>query len=418
MKNNKPAYKEKIFNDPVYGFVTIPGELLFRLVEHPYFQRLRRIKQLGLTHLVYPGALHTRFQHSIGAMHLMSEAVKNLRTKGVEITQEEETSLYVAILLHDIGHGPFSHALEHAIVSDVNHEKLSLLFMERLNKSFDGLLETGITIFKDEYQKDFLHQFVAGQLDMDRLDYMKRDSYFCGVAEGIINDDRILKTINVRDDSLVIDAKGIYSIEKFLIARRLMYWQVYLHKTVISAEYLLMNILRRAKYLSRNGEILFATAPFRRFLENELFYNDFCEDPTVLDDFSLLDDMDIMASVKSWTQHPDKVLSELSKRLIDRRLFRVEMQTEPFSADYIERIREAAIKELGMEKSFLPYFIIQDSTSNYAYDAHGPNINILFKDGTLLDIAEASGQYNISTLSRPVVKHFLCYPKEIQVMKK
>ena len=414
---NDSNYKEKIFNDPVYGFVTLPGELIFRLVEHPYFQRLRRIKQLGLTHLVYPGALHTRFQHSLGAMHLMTEAVKNLRIKGVDISKEEETGLYVAILLHDIGHGPFSHALEHAIVNGVSHEKLSQVFMEMLDEQFGGALRTGIDIFSNRYPRKFFHQFVEGQLDMDRLDYMKRDSYFCGVAEGIINDDRILKMINVDDDQQVIEQKGIYSIEKFLIARRLMYWQVYLHKTVISAEYLLMNILRRAKYLSRNNGRLFATEPFQQFLKQEFFLEDFEKDPQVIEGFSKLDDFDIMASVKSWGNHPDPVLSELSRRLIDRRLFRIEMRSEPFDRDYIGRVRAETQKALGLEEEVLPYFVVHDSTMNYAYDTQGSGIVIRLKDGTLADIARASDQISVSSISHPEVKYFLCYPKELAIAK-
>ncbi len=411
-------YKRKVINDPVYGFISISDEIIFKLIEHPFFQRLRRIKQLGLTHLIYPGALHTRFHHSLGAMYLMSLAVQTLRSKGREISHEEELALLITILLHDIGHGPFSHALEHAIVSEVNHEDISLIYMNRLNEEFDHQLSKAIEIFKDLCPRKFMHQLVSGQLDMDRLDYMKRDSFFCGVAEGIISDDRILNMLNVHNDRLVIEAKGIYSIEKFLIARRLMYWQVYLHKTVIAAEYLLMQILKRAKYLRRNGSKLFSTPAFNFFLENEFFLNDFRNDEEVINKFSLLDDIDIIASVKVWQDSSDTVLSKLSKMLINRRFFRIEMQNEPFNKTYIENIKKAASHFLRSNEHETDYFVFQDVTTNYAYDPYNANINILFRDGSVKDIAEASDMLDISMISKPVTKYFLCYPKGLPSVDK
>ncbi len=411
-------YKSNVINDPVYGFISISDEIIFKLIEHPFFQRLRRIKQLGLTHLIYPGALHTRFHHSLGAMYLMSLAVQTLRLKGREISHQEELALLITILLHDIGHGPFSHALEHAIVSEVNHEDISLIYMNRLNKEFDHQLSKAIEIFKDLCPRKFMHQLVSGQLDVDRLDYMKRDSFFCGVAEGIISDDRILKMLNVHNDRLVIEAKGIYSIEKFLIARRLMYWQVYLHKTVIAAEYLLMQILKRAKYLCRNGSELFSTPAFNFFLKNEFFLDDFRNDEEVINKFSLLDDFDIIASVKVWQDNSDPVLSKLSKMLINRRFFKIEMQNEPFNKTYIENIKKAASHFMRSNEHETDYFVFQDVTTNYAYDPYNANINILFRDGSVKDIADASDMLDISMISRPVTKYFLCYPKGLPSVDK
>ena len=411
-------YKRKVINDPVYGFISISDEIIFKLIEHPFFQRLRRIKQLGLTHLIYPGALHTRFHHSLGAMYLMSLAVQTLRSKGREISHQEELALLITILLHDIGHGPFSHALEHAIVSEVNHEDISLIYMNRLNEEFGHQLSKAIEIFKDLCPRKFMHQLVSGQLDMDRLDYMKRDSFFCGVAEGIISDDRILNMLNVHNDRLVIEAKGIYSIEKFLIARRLMYWQVYLHKTVIAAEYLLMQILKRAKYLCRNGSKLFSTPAFSFFLKNEFFLDDFRNDEEVINKFSLLDDFDIIASIKVWQDSSDPVLSKLSKMLINRRFFKIEMQNEPFNKTYIENIKKAASHFLRSNEHETDYFVFQDVTTNYAYDPYNENINVLFRDGSVKDIAEASDMLDISIISRSVTKYFLCYPKGLPSVDK
>lgn len=406
--------KRKIFNDPVYGFVTIPGDLIFDIIEHPYFQRLRRIEQLGLTHLIYPGALHTRFHHSLGAMYLMQQAINSLREKNIEITKEEAQAVSIAILLHDIGHGPYSHTLENSIVAGISHEYLSKLYMERLNKYFDGKLKKAIAIFNNTYEKKFLHQLISSQLDMDRLDYLRRDSYFTGVSEGVVSSNRIIKMLDVIDDNLVVEAKGIYSIEKFIIARRLMYWQVYLHKTVLSAEYLLRRILSRAKELSENGELLFASPAFGLFLRKNFSKEDFLNDPVVLNNFSKLDDFDIYSSIKTWIDSDDFVLSELSKSLINRRLLKIEIQETEFEEAYIDLIKEKVLKKLNLKNEEVNYFVFSDKTSNYAYDPYHGQINILYKNGKIMDIADASDQLNISVLSNPVVKHFLCYPKFIK----
>ncbi|MFK5854949.1 MAG: HD domain-containing protein [Bacteroidota bacterium] len=405
------ANKRKIFNDPVYGFVTVPNELIFDIIEHPYFQRLRRIKQLGLTHLVYPGALHTRFQHSLGAMHLMERAINELRFKGHEIADDEAEGALIAILLHDIGHGPYSHALEHSIVDGVSHERISSIFMDRLNKCFDGQLDLAISIFNDDYRKKYLHKLVSGQFDMDRLDYLKRDSFFTGVSEGIVNYERLLSMINVVDDELVIEAKGIYSVEKFITARRLMYWQVYLHKTVLVAEYTIMNVLKRAKQLRLEGVELFATPAFDFFLSNKITLNEFENNDKVIEKFSRLDDYDIFTSMKVWVTHPDEILSALSSSIINRRLFKIEMQNEPFDNKVIDDIRNSTRVRLNLNKEDVDYFVINDKTSNFTYKIGTDKIGIFHKNGEVVDIAEASDQLNISTLSVPTTKHFVCYPK-------
>ena len=407
------ANKRKIFNDPVYGFITIPNELLFDIIEHPYFQRLRRIRQLGLTHLVYPGALHTRYHHSVGAMYLMNLAIKTLRDKGQEITQEEANGALIAILLHDIGHGPYSHTLEHSIVDGILHEDISAIYMDKLNELYDNQLELGIKIFRNEYHKTFLHKLVSSQLDMDRLDYLKRDSFFTGVSEGIINADRIIKMLQIVDDDIVVEAKGIYSIEKFIIARRLMYWQVYLHKTVVAAEYMLMKVLKRAKELAGLGVELFTTTAFKTFLNQQLTKKDFIENEEILKQFSKLDDFDIFTSIKEWTNHSDKILSYLSQCIVNRRLFKIEIQSEPFSEDKFNDFKLKTMKEFGIDENEVDYLVFKDLTSNYAYNPEGGNINILFKDGTIADLSKAADQLNISVLSQPVTKHFLCYPKVI-----
>jgi len=406
--------KRKIINDPIYGFVTIPSELIYDLINHRYFQRLRRIKQLGLTNLVYPGALHTRFHHAIGAMHLMHEALLTLKQKGVSITEEEEQATLCAILLHDIGHGPFSHALEHSIVRGVNHEDISSLLMEALNKEFKGKLTLAIKIFKDNYKKKFLHQLVSSQLDMDRMDYLKRDSFFTGVSEGVISSDRIIKMLDVVNNNLVVEVKGIYSVEKFLIARRLMYWQVYLHKTVLSAETLLVNILKRAKEISAEGKDLFATPVFKKFLENDFNKRDFEKDPQLLDDFASLDDTDISASVKGWTQSEDKILSTLCHNLIERKLFRTELQSSPILTAHKSKMIEKAMKKYKVSRKESLYFVYADSVNNSAYLAGEFNINILMSNGKLMDVAEASDQLNLQKLSQTVTKYYLCYPKELE----
>jgi uncharacterized protein len=381
----KPAVKRKILNDPVYGFVTVPSELVFNLMNHPWFQRLRRIRQLGLTNLVYPGALHTRFHHALGAMHLMIEAIDVLRSKGIVITDEEAEGATVAILLHDIGHGPFSHALETSIVHNITHEDLSALFMDRLNEEFKGKLDLSIRIFRNKYRKSFLHQLVSSQLDMDRLDYLLRDSFFTGVSEGIVSSDRIVKMLNVVKDQLVVEDKGIYSIEKFIVARRLMYWQVYLHKTVLCAEHLLVNILRRAKELSEKGTELFATPSLQVFLNNRFSKSAFIKDRTLLETFAKLDDYDIMTAVKVWSEHSDKVLSELCQCMINRTLYAVELQNKPFAGAYVEKLQKRAAKSMKLSKEELSYFVFTGAVQNKAYNADEMHdnirINILYKDG-------------------------------------
>lgn len=405
---NSAFNKRKIFNDPVYGFVTLPYEIIFDIIEHPYFQRLRRIKQLGLTNLVYPGALHTRFHHAMGAMHLMELAIEEIRAKGHTISEEEAEAVTLAILLHDIGHGPFSHALEHSIVNNVTHEDISALFMSRLNEEFNGKLTLAIKIFQDKYHKKFLHQLVSSQLDMDRLDYLKRDSFFTGVSEGIISSDRIIKMLTVANDKLAIEAKGIYSIEKFIIARRLMYWQVYLHKTVLSAENLLVNILKRAKELAKKKVELFCTPSLRTFLYNQYNNKDFKTNPELLDTFAQLDDSDIMTSIKVWMNHSDTILSKLCTQLVNRKLFKVEMQSQPFSAAKINAIKSQLKKQSKFTDKELEYFVFSGSVSN---DAYRGGIAILFKDGKVIDVAKASDQLNINVLTKTVKKYYLCYLK-------
>ncbi len=406
--------KRKIFNDPVYGFITIPDERIFDIIEHPYFQRLRRIKQLGLTHLVYPGALHTRFHHSLGAMHLMSRALLELKQKGHKISRKEYRGALIAILLHDIGHGPYSHALEHAIVKSVNHEEISKIFINKLNEIFDGKLKLAVKIFEDRYERRFFHKLISGQFDMDRLDYLKRDSFFTGVSEGIVNYERLLNMLEIVDDGPVIEAKGIYSVEKFITARRLMYWQVYLHKTVLSAEYMITKVLERAKKLAMGGEKLYASPALEFFLKNEITLEDF-KNNEVLDIFSRLDDYDIFSALKVWSDHNDYILSYLSNALVNRKLFRIELQNEPFEEDYIDSIKEKIKSKYNLSDDEVTYFCFHDKTSNYTYKPDSDNINILFKDGSVKDIAEASDQLNIALLDKPTTKYFVCYPKEITV---
>lgn len=403
--------KRKIINDPIYGFVSIPNDLVYDLINHPSFQRLRRIKQLGLTNLVYPGALHTRFHHAIGAMYLMTEAIQVLKSKGIKITDEETQAAIIAILLHDIGHGPFSHALEHTIVKGVHHEDISAMLMDELNKTFKGKLTLAIKIFKDQYSKKFLHQLVSSQLDMDRLDYLKRDSFFTGVSEGVISSDRIIKMLHVVNGELVIEAKGIYSVEKFLIARRLMYWQVYLHKTVLSAENLLVNILKRAKELALNGVDLFATPALSLFLKNNFTKKDFTTNPELLKKFVLLDDYDIMASVKVWMTHSDKTLSLLCKNMIERNLYKIELDNKKFTANYKNQLLEKVMKKYKLSKHEAEYLVFTDSVNNSAYNSSHFKINILHNNNKLEDVAKASDQLNIKMLSKKVTKYFICYPK-------
>ena len=405
--------KKKIFNDPVYGFISVPSELIFDLIQHPYFQRLRRISQLGLTHLVYTGANHSRFQHTLGAMHLMTQAIEVLRFKGIEITSAEAEGATIAILLHDIGHGPYSHTLEHSLVEGVNHEDISTLIMNELNSTMEGKLELAIQIFRDQYHKKFLHQLVSSQLDVDRLDYLKRDSFFSGVSEGAVSSDRLIKLLYVKDDNLVVEAKGIYSVEKFIIARRLMYWQVYLHKAVIGAEFLLMKILQRARQLAERGEELFCSPFLKVFLYERPGRKDFAENQRFLKAFTSLDDFDILSAIKVWTTHEDYTLSKLSQGLIYRELYRVELQAEPFSAEQIAELRKEVMEQRNISAEEAEFFVFSDIITNSAYNPKSDKIKILFKDGTTKDIAEAADLLNIRALSEAVVKHFLCSPKNI-----
>lgn len=405
--------KKKIINDPVYGFITIPSELVFDLISHRYFQRLRYIKQLAMTHMVYPGALNTRFHHALGAMHLMSLALEVLKNKGHQISAEEEEAATIAILLHDIGHGPFSHALEHTLAQGVRHEDISLLMMDKLNEEFGGRLTTAINIFKGNYHRKFFCQLISGQVDLDRMDYLNRDSFYTGVSEGVISFDRIIKMFNVVNDQLVVEEKGIYSVEKFLIARRLMYWQVYLHKTVIAGEQLLVKILERAKELTSKGASLFATPALQHFLKNDVSGKRFFEEEIHLEQFSKLDDQDIYASVKVWADGDDIILSKLCKMLNARKLYKVEISNEAPDA---ERVKELALQTsaaLGIKEEDLPYFVFTDVITNRAYNAESSNINILMKNGDLLDIAKASDLSNLESLDRTVKKHILCYVRGI-----
>ena len=404
--------KKKIINDPVYGFISIPNELVFDLIEHPYFQRLRYIKQLGMTHLVYPGALHTRFHHALGAMHLMKMTIETLRSKGHEITLEEEQAVTIAILLHDIGHGPFSHALEHTIVKGVSHEDISIMLMNKLNEQFNGQLTMAISVFKNTYAKKFLHELVSSQLDMDRLDYLNRDSFFTGVSEGVISSDRIIKMLNVKDDHIVIEEKGIYSVEKFIIARRLMYWQVYLHKTVIAAEQMLVKILERSRELVLKGEKLFATPALNHFLNNELSREAFIKDGH-LEIFTRLDDTDILSAVKVWATHDDPVLAKLCTDFVHRKLFQVDITTEAPNQLLVKTLSGNAISKYGITENEIPYFVFTGSITNNAYRVGDGNIGILMKDGNVIDIATASDYSNLEALAKTVEKYILCYSKDL-----
>ncbi len=403
--------KRKIINDPVYGFISIQNELIFDIIEHPYFQRLRRIKQLGLTHLVYPGALHTRFHHSIGAMHLMNKALAELKFKGIQISDEEHKASNIAILLHDIGHGPYSHALENSLVSGIDHEEISSIFISELNKIFDNQLELAIQIFNNTYHKKFLHELVSSQFDMDRLDYLKRDSFFTGVSEGAVNYERLLSMIDVANDQIVIEEKGIYSVEKFITARRLMYWQVYLHKTVLAAEFMIMKLLKRAKQLSMAGEKLFASPVLDYFLSNNIDLQRFSSDKQTLQNFAQLDDYDIFAAMKVWVNHPDKTLSALSKGIVNRNLFKIDVRNELHDEDFYDNIKSKVSKSLSLSEEETEFFIIRDKTSNFMYKPGKDNIRILFRDGKVSDIADASDQLNIRLLAKPTTKYFICYPK-------
>jgi len=403
--------KNKIINDPIYGFITLERGIIFDLIEHPYFQRLRRITQLGLSYLVYPGAYHTRFHHALGCMFLMTKAILQIRNKGHEITVEEEEALKIAILLHDIGHGPFSHALENSIANNISHEDLSNIFMEKLNIEFDGKLSLSIKIFNNKYHKKFLHQLVSSQLDMDRLDYLKRDSFFTGVTEGNIGTERIINMLDVVNDELVIEEKGIYSIEKFLIARRLMYWQVYLHKTVLSAENTLIKILQRAKYLLKNNEVLSSTTALKIFLNSNYSLEDFKTNRKLLESFSQLDDHDIYSCLKEWQHSDDFVLSTLCKSILERKPLKIITQNNKFKSAEISKIKEVLKTKYQISDEEVSYLVFTDKVSNNAYQYSKTHINILMKNSEVKDITDASDQFNIDALSKTVNKYFLCYPR-------
>ena len=406
------ANKLKIINDPVFGFLSIPNELIFDVLQHPYVQRLNRIRQLGLSYLVYPGAMHSRFGHSLGAMHLMQEAITSLRIKGVEITDEEATAAMIAILLHDVGHGPFSHVLEHTLVDGVTHEDISLLMMERINadlaesRSEKGPLDRAIAIFKNEYPKHFLHQLISSQLDVDRMDYLCRDSFFTGVQEGRVASERLLKMLDVRDDRLVVQVKGIYSVEKFLVARRLMYWQVYLHKTSVAAEQQLIKILSRAKELARTQE-LFCSPALRYFLYNHISFSDFAVHSEALDQYALLDDNDVLCAVKAWIANDDKVLSALSRSFVNRRLFRGELLESPLTDAQKTALNSEYAAALGIPEKDAHYLWSEHISTSNTYSEKADSIDILYNDGTVRDIASASEILDLAALTRKPVKRYL-----------
>ena len=407
--------RKKILNDPVYGFISISSELILKTLDHPYFQRLRRIKQLGLSDYVYPGALHTRFHHAIGAMHLMGEALKSLQEKGVEITPEEVEASQLAILLHDIGHGPFSHALEHSLLKGVHHEAISLAIMKKLNTEFGGQLDLVITIFTNNYAKKFLHQLVSSQLDIDRMDYLQRDCFFTGVSEGTIGSERIIKMLDVVDNKLVVEEKGIYSIENFLNARRLMYWQVYLHKTAISAEQMLIQLFNRAQALSNNGMDLPISPSLNFFFNNNVGLKALNENPVALEKFNQIDDYDVWGAIKNFTTCSDIVLSHLSTCLLNRDLNKVILSSDKPDEKTINKIKSELITQYKLSEEEVKSFYSVGSISNAAYIAKGETINIITKKGKILDVAEASELPNIKAISQIVTKHYLCWPKNIKI---
>lgn len=402
--------KLKIFNDPIYGFISIPSPLLFNLIAEPSFQRLRRISQMGMSYMVYPGAHHTRFHHALGCMHLMHQAVQLLKYKGVEITANEEEGLLCAILLHDIGHGPFSHAMEHSIVSGISHESISLLFMEQLNIKFNGSLTTAIAIFKGEHPKLFLNQLVSSQLDMDRMDYLKRDSFYTGVAEGNINSERLLTMLNVVKNELVVEEKGIYSVEKFLMARRFMYWQVYLHKTGLVAEQLLIHVLKRAKELVAEGKNVHASDSLQFFMQHKIGRVEFTDE--ILPLFSNLDDIDILSAIKAWQTHDDFVLSRLSTMILNRELLHIKIKNKEISPERVQLKKEKLSQKYSLTPHEISYFVFTGVLQNQAYHTDKENINILRSNGKITDIAKASDQFNSKALSKNVTKYYICYPKE------
>jgi HD superfamily phosphohydrolase len=407
MQRKQLGTDRKIINDPVYGFITVDHSLLLQIIAHPYYQRLRRIHQMAFAHLVYPGAVHTRLHHSLGSYHLMCNALTELKSKGIEISPEEELSSKAAILLHDIGHGPYSHALENVLIKNVHHEKLSLSIMHLLNKEFDGKLQTAIDIFTNNYHKPFLHQLVSGQLDVDRMDYLIRDSFFTGVSEGVIGYDRIIKMLTVHNGELMVEEKAIYSTEKFLVSRRLMYWQVYLHKTVLCAEKMLVKIIERAKELiSKNISVNASTAALDIFLHN---YEIAASLDKHINTFSLIDDYDVMSTMKNWMFHEDKVLSYLCRAIVDRRLLKVELQAQPFDEEEISALKKHPVKELAISENDAHYFVFTGEATNTTYDPYDERINILFKNGNVKDISQVDNALIHQSLSSPVKKFYICY---------
>ncbi|MBQ0016804.1 MAG: HD domain-containing protein [Bacteroidales bacterium] len=410
--------KRKIVNDPVYGFLTIEDDVVFDVISHPAFQRQRRIKQLGFTYLVYPGATHTRFGHMLGALNLMRRALEVLRVKGVGITDTEMVAAQLAILLHDVGHGPFSHTSEF-VIAEVHHEELTQLYMQRIKSDlhrvfwgrYDEVMDMAIQIFDDSYPKRFLHQLVSSQLDMDRLDYLSRDSFFTGVSEGVVGTERIINMLNVYDDELVIDEKGIYSVEKFIISRRLMYWQVYLHKTVVAADALLLNILRRARYLLSRGEELRGSVYLIDFLSHHYTRQSFDDRPELLDQFMMIDDSDIIATIKGWMLHQDRILSILADQLINRHLYAMRVSDTPFAIDTIDDYRQCVQERYGITPQDSEYFVGTGILRNHAYDFNDPEIKVLFKNGSCSDISEASDQLDRHFLEKQVTKYYIYFPK-------
>ena len=406
------AVKEaKIINDPVFGFIKIPRGLLYGIVEHPLFQRLNRINQLGLASVVYPGARHTRFQHSLGAFHLMSEAVLSLQQKGIFIFDTEAEAVQAAILMHDIGHGPFSHVLENTLIHGISHEDISLMMMEEINNHFNGQLNLAISIFKGEYPKNFLHQLISSQLDMDRLDYLRRDSFYTGVTEGNIGSARIIKMLNVVNDTLVVDQKGIYSLENYLTTRRLMYWQVYLHRTCVAYEKVLVNMLTRAKDLIRMGQDVFASPALHYFLSNDVDAKWFAEHPETLTYYEELDDSDIWSAMKAWKHHDDKILSTLATDMLDRRIFKVEVHEEPITEERIEELKETIAQNMGIPLDDAHYMMSVNTISKDMYNVDDDSIGILYKNDEIRDISEASELLNVQLLSKKIRKYYLCYQR-------
>ena len=403
--------KLKIFNDPIYGFISIPNALVYDLIQHPYFQRLRRISQMGLSYLVYPGANHTRFHHALGCMHIMQKSVDVLRFKGVSISSEEESALYIAILLHDIGHGPFSHAMEKSIVEDVNHEAISSLFMNQLNLEFKGQLSLAIKVFRGDYHRKFMLQLISSQLDMDRMDYLKRDSFYSGVAEGNVNSERLIQMMNVVDDVLVIEEKGIYSVEKFLMSRRLMYWQVYLHKTSLVAELILTKVLKRAKELTQKGIVLPCSEPLFFYMQHKITAQTF--NSKNLELFSQLDYFDIISALKSWQKQDDFILSSLSKMIINRDLLKIKVSDAKSSKEELKLLKEIFASKHNISLEETSYFIFKGKIKNQAYSIEAEPIRILKKDKTIADVVEASDQLNLKSLSKLVTKYYICFPKQL-----